>query len=219
MSHADEGTLHAYLDGELPPAERGALEAHLAQCATCRASLAEERALLERASALLGAARPVERPAPPLEQLRRQPQRSPWRVRTSVAWAASIALALGVGYYLRSPNGSAIEELVGNTLSRQRPESVMRFAQNESSNSQLEGKPCGRLAGAFPWPAEQTLHGTCGSLRRSGLPWRMRGKTVGVRRLQPPVQRSECCSFCLSRSTQPLRTRSAAPETIRSGWD
>ncbi len=105
MSHVDEGTLHAHLDGELPPAERTALETHLADCATCRATLTEERALRERASAVLGSARPAERPAPPLEQLRREPKRSPWRVRRSFAWAASIALALGVGYYMRSPTG------------------------------------------------------------------------------------------------------------------
>src|SRR2546425_1860690 len=103
MSHVDEGTLHAYLDGELPSAERAALEAHLAGCATCRANLTEERALRERATAVLGSARPAERPAPPLEQLRREPKRSPWRVRRSFAWAASIALALGLGYYMRTP--------------------------------------------------------------------------------------------------------------------
>src|SRR6266702_7658635 len=57
MSHVDEGTLHAYLDGELPTVERAAVERHIAECATCRANLAEERALLERATALLGAAR------------------------------------------------------------------------------------------------------------------------------------------------------------------
>jgi len=103
MSHVDEGTLHAYLDRELPSVERAALEAHLADCATCRDNLSEERVLRERASAVLGSARPAERPAPPLERLRREPKRSPWRVRRSFAWAASIALALGVGYFMRSP--------------------------------------------------------------------------------------------------------------------
>lgn len=108
MSHVDEGTLHAYLDGELPSAERTAFEAHIAGCTTCRANLAEERALRERATAVLGAARPLERPAPPLEQLRRESRRSPWRVRRSFAWAASIALALGLGYYMRSPSPYAV---------------------------------------------------------------------------------------------------------------
>jgi len=111
MSHVDEGTLHAYLDGELPSAERAALEAHLAGCATCRANLTEERTLRERATAVLGSARPAERPAPPLEQLRREPQRSPWRVRRSFAWAASIALALGLGYYMRSPGASHVSSV------------------------------------------------------------------------------------------------------------
>jgi len=103
MSHVDEGTLHAYLDGELPSADRKTVEAHLAQCDTCRAALTEARALVERASAVLGAARPAERPAPSFEQLRRTAKRAPWHVRTSFAWAASIALALGVGYLLRNP--------------------------------------------------------------------------------------------------------------------
>src|SRR2546426_5681788 len=99
MSHVDEGTLHAYLDGELPSDERTALEGHLGQCAICRTTLAEERALLERASALLGSARPAERAAPPFDQLRRKPTRSPWQVRMPFAWAASIAVALGIGYF------------------------------------------------------------------------------------------------------------------------
>lgn len=99
MSHVDEGTLHAYLDGELPPAERAGLEAHLEQCMACQAVLTEERALLERASALLGSTRPTERPAPPFQEVRRAPRR-PWYARTAFAWAASVILALGVGYYL-----------------------------------------------------------------------------------------------------------------------
>ncbi len=129
MPHVDEGTLHAYLDGELPSAERTTLETHLAECASCRAMLAEERALLERASAVLGATRPAERPAPPFEQLSRSraPKRSPWHVRTPVAWAASIALALGLGYYLRdSDNGRPVSGLV-----ERRAAPVVETAQNQ----------------------------------------------------------------------------------------
>lgn len=99
MSHVDEGTLHAYLDGELPSGERAALESHLGQCAACRTQLGEERALLERSTALLGATRPVDRTLPPFEQVRRAPGR-PWYMRTGFAWAASLALAVGLGYYL-----------------------------------------------------------------------------------------------------------------------
>jgi len=108
MSHVDDGALHAYLDGELPSAERAALEAHVAGCPDCRARLTEERALVERASLLLGLAQPVERPAPPLHQLR-QP-RLLWRLRVPLAWAASVVLALGLGYSLRGPSSAAIPE-------------------------------------------------------------------------------------------------------------
>ena len=116
MSHVDEGTLHAYLDGELPSTERAALDAHLAQCVTCRAALNDEQALLERASALLGSARPAERDAPPFEQIRRTSRRSAWHVRTPVAWAASIALALGLGYYLRNPSAGTVPPTPAQTV-------------------------------------------------------------------------------------------------------
>jgi len=97
MSHVDDGTLHAYLDGELPPVERARLEAHVAECAACRTRLEEERALIERASGLLGLAQPPERLAPPLHQLRRP--RLAWRLRVPLTWAATVVLALGIGYY------------------------------------------------------------------------------------------------------------------------
>jgi len=99
MSHVDDGTLHAYLDGELTPVERARLEAHVAECAACRTRLEEERALIERASSLLGLAQPREHaaPPPPLHQLRRPSV--VWRLRVPVAWAATVVLALGLGYY------------------------------------------------------------------------------------------------------------------------
>lgn len=98
MSHVDEGALHAYLDGELPPAERARLDTHVAECPACRTRLAEEQALVERAGQLLGLAQPVERPAPPMHQLR--PPRLVWRLRVPLAWAASLLMAVGLGYYL-----------------------------------------------------------------------------------------------------------------------
>src|SRR6266516_2232099 len=99
MSHVDDGTLYAYLDGELLPVERARLEAHVAECPACRTRLEEERALVERASSLLGLAQPPERAVPPLHQLR--PPRLAWRLRVPIAWAASVVLALGLGYYVR----------------------------------------------------------------------------------------------------------------------
>jgi hypothetical protein len=103
MSHVDDGTLHAYLDGELSPVEVERLEAHVTGCPVCRARLDEERALIDRASKLLGMAVPPgpEREAPPLHQLR-QPRVIGRRLVIPLAWAATIVLALGLGYYAAS---------------------------------------------------------------------------------------------------------------------
>src|SRR3989442_4247063 len=99
MSHVDEGTLHACRDGALPPGERSQVDAHLAECPDCRERLAEARALIARADALLALALPAERSAPPLYELRRRPMW--WRVRWPIAWAAAVTLAGGLGGGLR----------------------------------------------------------------------------------------------------------------------
>jgi len=55
MQHLDEGTIHAWLDGELPPAERAAAEAHVAKCAECAAAVAEARGFIAASSRILTA--------------------------------------------------------------------------------------------------------------------------------------------------------------------
>jgi anti-sigma factor RsiW len=45
--------LSEYLDGDLAPGERAALEAHLADCATCRTTVDEIRRVIARAHALV----------------------------------------------------------------------------------------------------------------------------------------------------------------------
>jgi anti-sigma factor RsiW len=53
--HIDEGTLHAWLDGALPPDESARVEAHVASCAACSAAAAEARGLVAAASRILTA--------------------------------------------------------------------------------------------------------------------------------------------------------------------
>jgi len=107
MSHVDDGTLHAYLDGELSPAQAQGVEAHLAQCPGCRGRLEEERALITRAGELLALAAPPDRELPPFRAGDvKPPTRLWWRVRLPLAWAATVVLALGIGTYL----GSGVEQ-------------------------------------------------------------------------------------------------------------
>ena len=54
MSHLDEGTLHALLDGELGSTEVMEIEAHLNGCAACSARLRDAREFLEEANRLVG---------------------------------------------------------------------------------------------------------------------------------------------------------------------
>src|SRR3989442_11058064 len=101
MSHVDDGTLHAYLDGELSPAEVQGVEAHLAQCPACRGRLDEERGLITRAGELLALAAPPDRELPPFRAGDvKPPTRLWWRGSLPFAWAATVVLALGIGSYL-----------------------------------------------------------------------------------------------------------------------
>lgn len=109
MSHVDEGALHAYLDGaldEYPAHEARRVREHLELCAECATRLETERLLRQDASEILGLAIPnVE--APSFEELRAyvkatRPATSPKALRLyRLGWAASIMVALGVGWMVR----------------------------------------------------------------------------------------------------------------------
>ncbi|CAN5459905.1 hypothetical protein BH24GEM3_BH24GEM3_19340 [soil metagenome] len=112
MLHVDDGQLHAYLDGELAlldAAGAAEIERHLASCAECRARLEEERATRERAHAILRGSGPVGLSEPAFEALAARtaaavpPRSASRRVRpaAALAWAASIVLALGLGWFGR----------------------------------------------------------------------------------------------------------------------
>ena len=86
MSHLDEGTLHAMLDGELEPNDVAEIQAHLASCSSCGLRLREVREFLDEADRLIAsvemdgaAAAPMRRLAPieaTPEMARPEPARS-----------------------------------------------------------------------------------------------------------------------------------------------
>jgi len=106
VRHADEGTLHSYLDGELTPAEVTELERHLSICAPCRAQLAEARSFMTEADGLVVALDVPHAPTKPFVAPMAPPR---WRPRlTTLAWAATIVIAVGLGYSLRPRFAPAI---------------------------------------------------------------------------------------------------------------
>jgi hypothetical protein len=119
MRHATDGELHAYLDGALDilPEGRGdEIRDHLAACSACAERLQEEERVREAARGLLARAAPPAVEIPSFESLRAQaearesnedrlasaavaalPRRRPLR-GLPLAWAATVVLALGVGW-------------------------------------------------------------------------------------------------------------------------
>ena len=55
MEHLDEGTIHAWIDGALDATQSREIEAHVAQCPTCSAAVAEARGLIAASSRILTA--------------------------------------------------------------------------------------------------------------------------------------------------------------------
>ena len=120
MSHVDDGALHAYLDGaleEYPVAEARRVREHLDVCAECSERLESARRVRSDAHAILGMATPIA-DAPSIEELksyakrtRKIPPRVPVRGRR-LSWAASVILAIGVGWVMRADDTGFVSESV-----------------------------------------------------------------------------------------------------------
>ncbi|HSK21232.1 MAG TPA: hypothetical protein VK912_18905 [Longimicrobiales bacterium] len=108
MSHVDEGTLHAILDGalealsdagELPGGVTSAdVMEHLRTCADCRARLEAERSIRASAGMVLHDARLPDVDVPPFAgvPVADRARRGRWM---PLGWAASILLAVGAGWW------------------------------------------------------------------------------------------------------------------------
>jgi anti-sigma factor RsiW len=71
MQHLDEGTIHAWLDGQLPPDEARTVEEHVAACRPCADAVAEARGLIAASSRILMSLDSVPRDVVPLPSTRR----------------------------------------------------------------------------------------------------------------------------------------------------
>ena len=115
MRHVTDGELHALLDGslELLPAARGEeIRDHVASCSACRERLQDEEAVRQQAQSILRSTVPEEVSLPSFEEIRARADASGapeadgktlvGRRRllqgVPLAWAATIVVALGVGW-------------------------------------------------------------------------------------------------------------------------
>ena len=97
MQHLDEGTIHAWIDGELSPEQGGEIAAHVAECPKCAAMVAEARGLVAASTRILtalddvpGGVMPSVPDIAPAQTVRRR-----WYQRTDVRAAAALLLVAG----------------------------------------------------------------------------------------------------------------------------
>ena len=121
--HLDEGTIHAWLDGALPPDESALVEGHVRSCAGCSALLAEARGLVAASSRILSSLDAVPGDVIPgrdagVDQLavlraRRNASARPWWRDRRVVVAASLLFVAGassvVWRSLTAPPGITVE--------------------------------------------------------------------------------------------------------------
>ncbi len=115
MRHVTDGELHALLDGSLDllPSARGEeVRDHLSSCSACQERLQDEEVVREQAQSLLRSTAPEEVSLPSFEEIRARAEASatsdaegrslaPHRrllQGVPLAWAATIVVALGVGW-------------------------------------------------------------------------------------------------------------------------
>lgn len=154
MSHLDEGTLHALLDGELDLAEVREIQTHLGVCAACDSRLQDVKQFLAEADRLVGAletpagsTRALREPTPPPTRPLtppREPQawepapelllpdsgedinRARWL--RAFRWAAMILVVFGVGRVIKGalgPDDSMLELSTRDEASPTAPPAVV----------------------------------------------------------------------------------------------
>ena len=136
-------------NGDAEPT-RGDVEAHLAVCSECRDLLDEVTRIRDRAAGILAASGPAEVTVPPFEEVRlrsrartsRGHARSLTRMKT-LAWAATVVLAVAVGWYARGTGISGTDQyasLAESTVASSEP------TEQAGSGERGAGEEAQRLA-------------------------------------------------------------------------
>lgn len=115
MSHVDEETLTAYLDGAWGPEdpEHQRIDAHLAGCAECRELLEQERAVRERAAHVLGMASPADVRAPGFEQILAMRAARGDDANATIGTTASANADTGANHTVTAGSGDAAGQRTG----------------------------------------------------------------------------------------------------------
>jgi anti-sigma factor RsiW len=143
MQHPDEGTIHAWLDGQLPETEAAAIEAHASECAECAAVVAEARGLVAASSRIVSALDVV--PGQVIPQ--RAGRKRAWYMSTQLRAAAAVLFVAGASFLVLRDRGSAsLQDSAGRAvLTARAPEQPQAAAAPAplSSKSPVTRMPAG----------------------------------------------------------------------------
>lgn len=150
MRHIPEDELHAYLDQALSRSQCVEIESHLAGCVGCRRERDAIAALRDRTTALLATLAPPRRIVPSYEQLSERAAARSARVAgrwRAAAWAASMLLAVGLGWGARSVGpgndpAPAAPEIAGSSITPSAPAAL----DTTVTPSAPASEPTGELA-------------------------------------------------------------------------
>jgi hypothetical protein len=150
MLHLDEGTVHAWLDGELSPDDAESAARHVATCAECQTRVAEARGLMAGASRIVSALDAGPAGVIPPAQPGPRSSRRTWRrfaltpMRMSIA--ATIVVAVGVTITARrvADNSAVHARMIGSPINAATP-TVAASASTDSVSATAVGRPTGKL--------------------------------------------------------------------------
>ena len=156
MQHPDEGTIHAWLDGQLSADEAAALEEHTAGCADCAALVAEARGLIAASSRIVSALDVVPGGVIPARPIVRRP----WYASTQLRAAAAVLFVAGASMLVfRERDPETLQETASRVLAA--PD--MKLAE-EAPQSAQDGRAS---APAMPEPSAKQAQGGGAAKRQS----------------------------------------------------
>ncbi|MGH7518058.1 MAG: zf-HC2 domain-containing protein [Gemmatimonadales bacterium] len=227
MSHIPEDELHAYLDQAVGRSRSIEIESHLAECTRCRDERDGIAALRDRTTALLARLAPRRTVIPPYAEIRRRAQLQVFRqqrILARLAWAASVVLALGIGWTastlsrtspdvaplattpVTTPAPSVQPEVPAISPTQPAPSRAEPVAA-PAAPSRIEREPRLAAAPALSRPASRPADG-----------WRtVTWDAAPARPVEPPVKVPEVAAAPSSTATGSVVTRQlASGEVMRS---
>jgi hypothetical protein len=198
MQHLDEGTIHAWLDGQLPLDEAAAVEAHVAECRQCADAVAEARGLIAASSRILTALDGVPRDVAPQTAISHQPSaisregaaepparrdtpaiqraRRRWFSAPSLAAAATIVVAVGTFTLMRTARKDA-------TMVAPQPTATVERALGSSADTQsFAAATAAPPPAASPAPAAGNAAASANEIRPAAELGERRALADGARR-------------------------------------